>query len=160
MRVVEVDVGPIMLEPGEGVWLGVLGDLYRFLVTGQGTDGAYAAIEIKSFPGNGPPPHIHHRESETMYVLEGRFLLTCGDRSIHATPGAFVHVPAGMLHTFRNIGSEPGRLLVIITPAGLERLFEEIGQLVEDSFSEPPVDPIAIQRLLSLAPQYHLEIRP
>ncbi|HEX2973096.1 MAG TPA: cupin domain-containing protein [Tepidisphaeraceae bacterium] len=159
MRMVEVDIGPVVLEAGEGVWLGVLGDLYRFLVTGRATDGQYAVNEIKSFPGNGPPLHIHHRESEAFYVLEGRFLLTCGDRMMHVTPGAFVHVPAGTLHTFKNIGSEPGRLLVVITPAGLEGLLEEVGQPVEDTFSEPPIDPAAVQRLLALAPQYHLEIR-
>lgn len=159
MRFVAVDIGPIMLEPGEGVWLGVLGDLYRFLATGQATDGAYAAIEIKSFPGNGPPPHIHHRECEAFYVLEGQFVFTCGDRSIPAPPGAFIHVPAGTLHAHKNVGHEPGRLLVIITPAGLEHLFEEIGHLVEDAFSEPPMDPADLPKLLSLAPQYHLEIR-
>lgn len=159
MRLVQVEVGPVVLETGEGVWRGVLGDLYRFLVTGQATGGAYAAIEIKSFPQMGPPPHIHHRESEMFYVLEGDFNLQCGDRMLRGTPGTFVHVPPGTLHTYKNIGSEPGRLLAIVTPAGFEKLLEAIGHPVDDPFSEPPIDPAAVHKLMELAPQYHLEIR-
>lgn len=159
MRMFEVDVGPVVLDSGEGKYLGVLGDLYRFLVTGQATNGAYAALEIKSFPGMGPPPHIHHREAEMFYVLEGEFNLLCGDRLMRAKPGAFAHVPPGTLHTYKNVGSEPGRLLAVITPAGFEKFLEEIGHPVDDTFSEPPVDPADVEKILKLAPQYHLEIR-
>ena len=158
MRVVEMDVGPVFLDVGEGVWLGVLGSLHRCLATGQATDGAYAAIEVKAFPGLGPPPHIHHRESEMFYVLEGQFELLCGERTVQARPGSFVHIPRGTLHTYKCIGNEPGRFLVVITPAGFEKFFEEIGHPVEDTFSEPPIDPADFEKVMKLAPKYHMEI--
>jgi len=150
---------PVALTTGEGTWLNVLGDLYRLLATGRDTNGAYAVLENKSFPQNGPPPHIHQSESESFYVMDGEFSFLCGDRSIRAMAGAFVHVPPGTLHTYKNVGNTPGRLLVVISPAGFERLFEEIGHPANDLSSAPAVDPAAIQKLFALAPQYGLEIR-
>jgi mannose-6-phosphate isomerase-like protein (cupin superfamily) len=106
-----------------------------------------------------PPPHIHQKEAGSFYVMEGEFSFLCGDHTIQATAGSFVHVPPGTLHTYKNTGTKPGRLLVAISPAGFERFFEEVGHPVRDSSSRPPVEPAAIQRVLELAPKYGLEIR-
>lgn len=152
-------VAGITLQSGRGKSLWVLGDLYTFKVVGEDTGGSFALLELKVQPQNGPPPHIHHREDEAFYVLKGEFSFLCGDRSTRVAAGSFVYVPKGTLHTFENVGTEPGQLLVVITPAGLEKLFEEVGQPATGKSSPPPPDPATVEKLLALAPTYHLEVR-
>jgi mannose-6-phosphate isomerase-like protein (cupin superfamily) len=77
-------------------------------------------------PGGGPPPHIHRREDETFYVLEGEIEFVLGEETIVAGAGDFVSVPRGSVHCFRNSGAETARLVLTFTPAGIEKWFEEI----------------------------------
>src|SRR5688572_10204067 len=101
------------------------GDHYTFLVTGEESGGAYFAMEALVPAGGGPPPHIHTREDETFYLLEGEIEFLLGEETIAAGPGDFVNVPRGTVHRFRNTGTETARLVLTFTPAGLERWFEE-----------------------------------
>jgi quercetin dioxygenase-like cupin family protein len=134
------------------------GDRYRFLVTGEESGGAYFAMEALVPPGGGPPLHIHHREDETFYVLDGQITLRLGDKTISAGPGDFVNAPRGIPHCFRNDGDDPARLIVSFSPAGLERFFEETLHRALDPTQEPPepVDVVAA-RYLAAAPCYGLE---
>jgi quercetin dioxygenase-like cupin family protein len=150
----------IVLKPGEGRSYWVLGDLYTFKVVRDDTRGSLAMVEVEVQPENGPPPHIHHREDETFYVLDGDFSFLHGEHTYMATGGSFVHIPMGTIHTFKNVGETIGRLLVAITPAGFERFFEEVGEPCVDRSAPPPVSKEAVQRLLALAPKYHLEVIP
>ncbi|BBL80548.1 hypothetical protein Rxycam_02007 [Rubrobacter xylanophilus DSM 9941] len=133
-------------------------DLVTFKATGEDTGGEYALFDSLVLPGGGPPPHVHTREAESFYVLEGRFEFLAGDRWIEAAPGSFVHVPRGRLHTFRNAGSEIGRLLTLVVPAGLDRFFEEVGVPGTDVSDPPPFGPAEIEKLLATAPKYGIEI--
>jgi quercetin dioxygenase-like cupin family protein len=101
------------------------GDHYTFLVTGEESGGAYFAMEALVPPGGGPPPHIHTREDETFYLLEGQIEFLLGEELIVAGPGDFVNVPRGTVHRFRNTGGETARVVLTFTPAGIERWFEE-----------------------------------
>ena len=83
------------------------GDRYTFLVTGEESGGAYFAMEALVPPGGGPPPHIHTREDETFYLIEGQVEFLLGDRRITAGPGDFVNVPRGTVHCFHNAGTKP-----------------------------------------------------
>src|SRR5918998_1697922 len=94
------------------------GDLYRFLVTGAESGGAYFAMEAVVPPGGGRPPHIHRNEDETFYVLEGRVSIRLGDETITAGAGDFVNVPRGVVHCFKNEGSATARMILTFTPAG------------------------------------------
>ena len=76
---------------------------------------------------DGPPLHVHKAEDEAFYVLEGELRVQVGERIIHGTAGAFVFIPKGTAHTFAKAGTEPARMLVIISPAGFEQFFEEVG---------------------------------
>ena len=118
------------------------GDLYKFLVTGEETGGAYFAMEALVPPGGGPPPHTHAREDETFYVLEGDVDFRLGDRRVTAGPGDFVNVPRGAVHNFHNAGSETARLILTFTPAGIERFFEETLERALDP-TQPPPDNVA-----------------
>ena len=101
------------------------GDHYTFLVTGAESGGAYFAMEALVPPGGGPPPHIHTREDETFYLLEGDVEFLLGEQTVIAGPGDFVNVPRGTAHRFQNTGTETARIILTFTPAGIEHWFEE-----------------------------------
>ena len=149
----------VLLNPGEGDSFWVLGDLYTFKVTGKQTNGAFTVVDQVIQPQSGPPPHIHHREDEAFYVLAGRFSFLCGDKQSIFEAGSFVYVPKGTLHTFKNIDAQQGRLLVTITPAGLEDFFYRIGTPAADLATPPAFDPGVIDKLMQLAKDYQMDIR-
>ena len=137
--------------------LWVMGSELDIVVGGDQTGGAYAIAEDRSMPGFGPPPHVHEREDEGFYVIEGEYLFGSEDGEVRAGPGTFIHAPKGHLHWWRNVGSGPGRHLEIFVPAGLERMFEEVGEPISDPAAEPAAaDP---RRLLAAAPRYGVEFK-
>jgi quercetin dioxygenase-like cupin family protein len=106
---------------------------------GAGTGGRMAVLDTAVAPGEGPPRHVHRREDEGLLILEGRFQIALEDELTEAGPGAFVFLPRDTPHTWRNVGDDQGRLLVILTPAGLEGFFERVA-------SEPEPDKGAFAR--------------
>lgn len=150
---------PTLRKPTEGRTIAVVGDVYRFLATGDNTHGTYATWEATVPPGGGPPPHVHSREEEGFYILEGEITLKAGDKSIVATPGMFVNMPIGMPHSFKNESSKSAKMLIVIAPAGLEQMFFEFGvPLAEGSTTALPPTREEIDKLLKIAPQYGIEI--
>jgi len=134
------------------------GDRYTFLVTGAQNNGAYFIMEGIVPSGGGPPPHIHHHEEESFYVLEGTLEITLGERKVRATTGDFVQVPRGLVHRFQNTGSATARLLLIFSPAGIEKYFEEVLERVHDrSAAIPMVTDAVIARLVDAGPKHGLE---
>src|SRR5438067_3400020 len=93
---------PILRASGEGRTIGVVSDVYRFLATGEETDGKYAMFEAIVPPGGGPPPHIHSREEESFFILESEITFTLNEERIVATAGTFANMPVGSLHSFKN----------------------------------------------------------
>src|SRR6059058_5737453 len=110
---------PTLRTLTEGRTVAVVGDIYRFLATGEDTNGKYAMWEAIVPPGGGPPPHVHSREEESFYVLEGEVTFRVGDGLLVATAGTFVNMPVGTPHAFRNDSGEPARMLISVAPAGL-----------------------------------------
>src|SRR6516162_10414564 len=140
----------------QSVWYS--GHLMTFLATAEDTHGQFALIEAVARKGNVPPPHIHHREEETLYVLEGEMTVSVGDGTIKATPGTMVCLPRDVPHSFV-IDSEQLRVLILLTPAGLEGLFKEFS-VPAPAMTLPPADESAYgeaQKLLEAAPRYGLE---
>jgi quercetin dioxygenase-like cupin family protein len=134
------------------------GDHYTFLATGEDTAGAYFVMEAFVPPGGGPPPHIHRREDETFYLIEGEIEFLLGDETVTAGPGDFVSVPRGTVHRFRNAGTETARMILTFTPAGMERFFEETLDRAPSSSQEAPdnVDEVAA-RYVAAASRHGLE---
>ena len=147
------------IPPGEGESLWVVGELLTLKVVGTDTSGAFAVLEEITPPQGGPPPHMHSREDETFYVLEGELEFRVSDRTLLATAGSVIYGPRGILHTFKNVGTTPSRILVLVTPAGLEKMFEELGEPVTDP-SSPPEGPPDIERLMAVNRKYGVEIPP
>jgi quercetin dioxygenase-like cupin family protein len=99
------------------------------------------------------PLHRHMREDEYSYVLEGRVGALLGDDVLIASPGDLVFKPRHQWHTFWNAGDEPARILEIISPAGFERLFDELVDLGGVTQTEP-------HTLADLCARYELEMDP
>src|SRR5262245_12461321 len=136
------------------------GDHYTFLVTGEETGGAYFAMEALVPPGGGPPPHIHTREDETFYLLEGKVEFLLGEQTILAGPGDFVNIPRGTVHRFQNTGTDTARMILTFTPAGLEHWFEETLERAPNRVTPADVpdnvEEVAA-RYAAAAPRYGLE---
>lgn len=152
---------PLIRKSGEGRCIGIVGDFYRFLATGDETDGKYATFEALVPPGGGPPPHIHSREEESFLVLEGEITFQLGDERIMAEAGTFLNMPIGSLHCFKNETDRPAKMLISVAPAGLEQMFLEVGQPVAAGTDvAPPPTQADIEKLLAAAPRYGVEILP
>jgi quercetin dioxygenase-like cupin family protein len=142
--------------------LGVVGDTYTILVSGQDTAGRYTLIDMHVPPGGGPPPHRHDFE-EMFTVLEGEIKLTFRGETAVARAGETVNVPANAPHVFRNVSDRPARLLCLCSPAGQEEFFREVGVPVAHRTQAPPALDEAgtaafIAKALALAPRYRTEL--
>lgn len=151
---------PTIRRPTEGRTIAVVGDVYRFLATGEDTNGKYAQWEAIVPPGGGPPPHVHSREEEGFYILEGEITFRIGDETKVAQAGMFANMPIGTPHSFKNESDKPAKMLISIAPAGLEQMFFEVGvPLAEGATTALPPTKEEIEKLLAVAPRYGVEIR-
>jgi quercetin dioxygenase-like cupin family protein len=151
---------PTVNTPPQGRTIAVVGDVYRFLATGADTNGQYALFEALVGPGGGPPPHVHSREEEGFYILEGEIRFTINGERVVATAGMFANMPVGTPHSFKNESNKPAKMLISVAPAGLEQMFFEVGvQLAEGTTTAPPPTKEEIDKLLAVAPKYGIEIR-
>ena len=144
----------IVLEPGEGKAISIPGTPMTHKIVSEDTGGAYSVIEV-TLDGEGPPPHIHHGEDELFYVLEGEASIQVGERTVTAGEGSLVFGPKDVKHSFAKAGTEPAKLLVIFSPAGLEKLFQEVV-----APPEPKTKPEYIGKIKALAGKYNLELLP
>ena len=150
---------PIINSPPQGRTIAVVGDVYRFLATGEDTNGKYAVWEALVPPGGGPPPHVHSREEEGFYVLEGEITFTVNGERVVATAGTFANMPVGTPHSFKNESNKPARMLISVAPSGLEKMFFEVGvPLAEGATTALPPTKDEIEKLLAVAPGYGIEI--
>src|SRR3989440_2841889 len=118
---------PTVRIAAQGRTVAVVGDVYRFLATGEDTNGKYALWEAIVPPGGGPPPHVHSREEEGFYVLEGEITFTVNGERVVAAAGAFANMPVGTPHSFKNESGKPARMLISVAATGLEKMFMEGG---------------------------------
>ena len=128
------------------------------LITGAETGGAFFMAEVSVVPGGGPPPHVHSREDESFYLQQGTLAVQVGDRALKVSAGDFVHMPRGMMHSFKNVGEETAKLVMVATPAGLENYFAEVFFPAADIADIPQIGPAVIARAMNTAPRYGLEL--
>jgi quercetin dioxygenase-like cupin family protein len=134
------------------------GSLMTFLATREDTQGQFALIEAVARRGNVPPPHIHHREDEIFYVLEGEIVVSVGDRTLKGTAGTTFFLPRDVPHSF-TIESEQSRMLILLTPPGLEGWFKEFS-VPAPAMTLPPADEPAygeVEAMLQAASRYGIE---
>ena len=154
--------GVAYVPPGEGrrsLW--VLGELLTHKIPSHWTGGAYSLFEATTNPGAGPPPHVHHREDESFYVLEGEYEFVVEGRTLRVGAGFLLYVPKGTLHAHKNVGEGVSRMLLTQTPGGLyERFFEEVGKPAEDDDGGSLVfgDHSEVERIVEVAAEHGIEI--
>jgi quercetin dioxygenase-like cupin family protein len=106
-------------------WLGVS---YRTLLSTDETGGAMSITDSVSPVGSGPPRHVHHKEDETFVILTGECEFWVAGETFNRREGGTAFVPRGTEHTFRVVGAQPCRHLLILTPGGFERFFVEMAR--------------------------------
>jgi mannose-6-phosphate isomerase-like protein (cupin superfamily) len=119
-----------VLAPGEGLRLqsGPGRDLI-FKVTGEDTGGAFDYFIVEVAPHGGPPLHVHHNQEETIHVLKGRYKIRIGDEIFYLQEGGFAYLPSRVPHAFLNMTDEPGEIVVVYTPGGGHKFYEELGPI-------------------------------
>ena len=142
-------------EEGRAVWF--LGSLLIVKATGEQTGGSFGLIDNLMPPGAGSPYHLHHKEDESFYVVEGEMTFYVGDERVKAGPGAFVYGPRGVPHGFEVEGDAPARMLLQNYPAGFERFPVEVGEPAKE-LTLPPAEPPDMERLVEIAAKYEIEI--
>ena len=128
----------------------VLGSPYRFLITSEASGGTLALIECHTSPQSGVPLHLHTREDETFFVLDGTMEVQVEGRTLVLEKNASAFLPRGKPHSYRNPGNSPARYLVMITPGGFEKCLEEFSRL-------PANQPPNPETLASIGKRYGLE---
>ena len=98
-----------------------------FKVTGDDTGGALDYFIVEVAPHGGPPLHVHHRQEETIHVLKGRFKVRIGDELFQLEQGGFAYLPSEVPHAFLNLTDEPAQIIVVYTPGGGHKFYEELG---------------------------------
>lgn len=154
----KMDLSVNIINPEVGIRLGVAGGNYRIIISGEQTGGNYAVIEMTVPPGGGPPPHAHPDTQEMFYVLEGEVEFKTEGGKQTVSKNGFVNIPlGGAIHCFKNNSTSNVRLLCTVVPAGLEKLFEEIGTPVtpQDMLPPPALTPERIAFLKDMDEKYN-----
>jgi mannose-6-phosphate isomerase-like protein (cupin superfamily) len=117
-----------VLEPGDGLKLqSGPGRNLIFKVTGEDTGGAFDYFIVEVAPKGGPPLHVHHKQEETIHVLKGRYKIRIGDDIFYCNESGFAYLPSKVPHAFLNLTDEPGEIIVVYTPGGGHKFYEEFG---------------------------------
>ena len=122
----ETTAAPFVARRGERDPIWSLGGHFTTKLDGNNTDGRFSLTEAVAFRTTEPPLHIHHREDEAWYVIDGQMTFFIGDKELVATAGSLVFGPKGVAHTF-TVDTEPTRVLVLASPAGFEHFAADLG---------------------------------
>jgi quercetin dioxygenase-like cupin family protein len=141
--------------------IGLVGDTYTILLSGQDTGGRYCLVDMHIPPGGGPPPHRHDFE-ESFTILEGEIVATFrGEKSV-VRAGETINIPANAPHSFTNASGQTVRLLCICAPAGQEEFFAQVGVPVATRTTPAPKldqadQALSMKKAKELAPEYRTE---
>ena len=154
------DAVGIYPDGGRSIWL--LGMLVTFKAVSEETGGDYSLYELTVPPQLGALPHIHHRETEAFYVLDGEVEFLKGEHTVRAGVGEFVFIPMGVVHGFTNVGQEPARFLGVVTPGGLhEKLLMGLGEQAKAETLPPPLEGVPdVERIAQIARKYDTQMLP
>ncbi|MGH2609539.1 MAG: cupin domain-containing protein [Tepidiformaceae bacterium] len=127
----------------------------RFVMEGGAAEGRFSLVEHPIGPrGLAAPMHLHTREDEYSFILEGEWGFQLGDTVVYGKPGDLVYKPRNVWHTFWNATDAPARLLEVISPSGFEHFFAELAEMVAEGA------PDVMERLAPLGQRYGLQIDP
>ena len=151
------NIQPYALARSEGSALWFLGTLSYVKATSEMTRGAFGLVEQVIPVGLASPYHVHRVEDEAFYLIEGQVSFVFNSRWLKAGPGAFVFGPRDIPHGFRVEGTDPAKLVVLVTPGGFERFVVEMSEPATTA-ALPPPSPPDMQKLMTVAAKYKIEI--
>jgi quercetin dioxygenase-like cupin family protein len=158
MQAQEALESPLMVARGSGEarwWVGMLAEIKA---RAANTGGTLTIVEVACPPGYQCPPHVHHREDEAFWVLDGSVTLYVGDARIEAGPGDYAFGPRDIPHRF-DAGDQGCRMLFILTPAGLEDLILATSEPAGSrTIPPPPSEPPDFARLGEIVTRYGCEL--
>lgn len=151
------DVVVCLAGQGRATW--AMGSLFERLVTAGQTGGDLGAAVITQPPGLATPTHVHTREAEGWFVLDGTLTYRAGTEEVDLAAGDFIYLPRNVPHAFRVTGRTPVRYLGLTLPGRLLDIYDEIGQpAAERRLPDGGIPAADIQRWNELAPSYGLRI--
>jgi len=146
------------VRSGEGEarwWFGMLAEIKA---TAANTGGNLTIIEVTCPPGYEAPLHVHHREDEAFWVLEGSVVIHVGETNVAAGPGDYAFGPRDIPHRF-SVGDAGCQMLFILTPGGLEGLVREMSEPAATRTLPPPSsEPPDLARAQAIAARYGAEL--
>jgi quercetin dioxygenase-like cupin family protein len=144
---------------GQGPATWAMGSLFERLAAAGQTGGALDVAVVTQPPGLATPTHVHTREAEAWFVLDGTLTYRAGDRLADLAAGDFIYLPRNVPHAFRITGERPARCLTLALPGPLLDLYDQVGTPAsERRLPDGGISPADISRWLELAPAYGLQI--
>ena len=137
------------------IWF--IDNLARVLVDGEASGGTIAVVESEARRGDMPPLHVHRREDEIFYVLDGKLWLHQPDGSIELGPGQAAFAVRDVPHTYR-VESETARWLVIANPAGFDAFVREVGEPAPEEVLPPEGRVHDVGRIAEISARYGIEL--
>jgi quercetin dioxygenase-like cupin family protein len=131
--------------------------LARVLVDAEASGGTVAVVESEARRGDMPPLHVHRREDEVFYVLDGTLSLHLPECSLELGPGAAAFAPRDVPHAYR-VESETARWLAIATPAGFDAFVREVGEPAREDALPPTGRVHDSARLAEIAARHGIEL--
>lgn len=151
-------VAPIALRRDDGEALWTFGTLTTIKASGDATDGRVGVFQQLAPRGAGSPLHVHRREDEWFYVIEGQLTFWVGGQVIEAPAGSFVYGPRDIPHTFE-VASDEALFLFVTEPAGFEKFYRAVGEPAQSlTIPPPPSEPPDPSQLAAVAAEYGIEI--
>ena len=139
---------------GEAIWW--FGALAEIKATAADTGGLMTILEMTEPPGMEVPLHVHYREDEAFWLLEGGATITVGDTTVECRAGDYAFGPRGVPHRF-TVGENGCRMLFILTPGGFEGLVREMGEPAQARTLPPPFEP-DMERVAAVGRAYGCEL--
>lgn len=137
------------------LWLGELAIIHT---SGKETSGSYTMIELYATKEGSPPWHVHHREDESFYVIEGAFTFYVGDKAIKAKAGDFLFAPKDIPHTYTVDSEGYARVLMTCSPAGFEDMVRAMSTPATSLIPPPPeTADTDFEKIIELAGKYGVE---
>jgi quercetin dioxygenase-like cupin family protein len=144
---------PTLVQSDEGKKIRIFGGVeFLVKVSSQDSGGAFSLLDNVNPVGTYLPPHIHTREDETFYILEGEVEFQIGEQILRGGPGDTIFAPRNIPHAFKVTSDTPLRLLVLATPAGFEQCMEELSAL-----GDSPSD---MSSVIQICTRYGIEFLP
>jgi mannose-6-phosphate isomerase-like protein (cupin superfamily) len=160
MQSVNNGLESVVVSPDQRETVYLVGDTYTTLLSGEQTGGSFSLLEAIVSPETGPPPHKHNNEDETFILLSGEVNFRIGDEYRPVKAGTVVFVPKGTVHSFRNTGISNAKMLFMYSPAGMEKMFLELGKPGRRDTQAPPLTESDVAAMISVAAKYKFTIMP